>query len=447
MGNSMSDEKCVRIKSKSGYVCDYECEAVPSEARKRWYIIALIWTAIGIDISGLYLASYLSGGLSFGAAVSVTLIGSAILSILAALCGNVGFSTGFSTALLSNSIFGLWGGKLINIMLPLSLVGWFAFQLDFFGEILQKSLCYYQLFPERLSILGFGMLLMTIPAIWGVCALGTLSTFSVSLMLVLIIIGIFLAAQNQSTVVAPLTLTSSLSMGNGISYVVSIWIMAVVISPDIARYAKTRKDAILGAGIGFFVGNSIIILIALILTHLVGSSDLVEIFFSIGLGISAIVILIFAQWTTNNSNLISSALGLSVVMRSVPRPVLVTLLALAGLGLACNGMVTNFTVFLSLLGIFISPIAGVYLAEYYFLGARHIAQRIDTAKVVNVPACKVVNVPACIAWIIGSGTSLLTSPEFSGKLTLTTVPALDGVSVSIIIYVALSSIMQKRLAG
>lgn len=434
----MSYDKCVRIKSKPGYICDYEYEAVPSEARKRWYIISLIWTAVGIDISGLYLASYLSGGLSFGAAVSVTLIGSAILSILAAFCANVGFTTGFSTALLSDSVFGHWGGKLTNIILSLSLVGWFAFQLDFFGEILQKSLYYYQLFPERLNILGFGVLLMMIPAIWGGRALGILSTFSVPLMLVLIINGIFLAAKNQPTSAVPITMTTSLSMGSGISYVVSIWITAVVVSPDIARYAKTRKDAILGAGIGFFLGNSIIILIALILTHLVGSSDLVEIFFSIGLGISAIVILIFAQWTTNNSNLIAAALGLSVVIRSVPRPVLVILLASVGLGLAYNGMVTNFTAFLSLLGIFISPITGVYLAEYYLFGAKNLTQRNGTPKAVKVPAC--------LAWIIGCGTSLLTSPECSAKLTLTTVPALDGVCVSIIIYVVLSSIMQKRLA-
>lgn len=206
-------------------------------------------------------------------------------------------------------------------------------------------------------------------------------------------------------------------------------------SPDIARYAKTRKDAILGAGIGFFFGNSIIILIALMLTHLVGNDDLIEVFFSIGLGVSAIVILIFAQWTTNNSNLISSALGLAVVIRSIPRPVLVILLALAGLGLAYNGMVENFTAFLSLLGIFISPIAGVYLAEHYLSGTKYI-----TSEEGSSPA---INAPACVAWIIGCGTSLLTSPELGSKLILTTVSALDGISVSMMAYVALNRIVRK----
>ncbi len=431
----MPHEKCVQIKQKDRYIYDYEYEAVPNEVRKRWYVIALIWVAVGIDISGLFLGSYLSGGLSFGSAVSVTFIGSAILSLLAALCANVGFSSRFSTALLSVAVFGRWGGGLVNIILSISLVGWFAFQLDFFGEMLEKSLYYYQLYIDRMVILGFGALLMAVTSIWGIRALGRLSIFSVPLMLMLIILGISIAARNEGMVDVPLTIETSLSLGGGISYVISIWIMAAVMSPDIARYAKTRKDAILGAGIGFFFGNSIIILIALILTRLVGSNDLIEVFFSIGLGISAIIVLIFAQWTTNNSNLISAALGLSIVIRSIPRPILVILLATAGLGLAYNGMVVNFTAFLSLLGIFISPIAGVYLAEYYLLGAKHIIQGGGTSPTVNASAC--------VAWFIGGGASLLTSPEVGAKLTLTTVSALDGISISMITYVALNRIVRK----
>lgn len=431
----MPHEKNVQIELRDRYIYDYEYEAVPNEVRKRWYIIALIWIAVGIDISGLFLGSYLSSGLSFGSAVSVTFIGSAILSLLAALCANVGFSSRFSTALLSVAIFGRWGGGLINVILSISLVGWFAFQLDFFGEMLEKSLYYYQLYIDRMVILGFGALLMAVTSIWGIRALGRLSVFSVPLMLMLIILGISAVVRNKSMVDVPLTMETSLSLGGGISYVISLWIMAAIMSPDIARYAKTRKDAILGAGIGFFFGNSIIILIALMLTHLVGNDDLIEVFFSIGLGVSAIVILIFAQWTTNNSNLISSALGLAVVIRSIPRPVLVILLALAGLGLAYNGMVENFTAFLSLLGIFISPIAGVYLAEHYLSGAKYI-----TSEEGSSPA---INAPACVAWIIGCGTSLLTSPELGSKLILTTVSALDGISVSMMAYVALNRIVRK----
>ncbi|EHD21926.1 MULTISPECIES: cytosine permease [Brenneria] len=424
-------------KPQARQIYDYEYEAVPPEARKRWYVIALIWLAVGIDISGLFLGAFLSSGMPFIPAVSATLIGSALLGILAALCANVGYGCGLSTTLLSISVFGRLGGKLIGIFSAVSLLGWFAFQLDFFGVMLQKALMHYQLEPGRLPILLFGMALMTFTAIWGVRALGKLSAFSVPLMLILIITGIVLAAASHST--APVIIIKTpLGMGTAISYVVSIWIVSAVMSPDIARYAKTRKDAFLGAGLGFGFGNSVTILVALVLTHLIGSEDLVEVFLSIGLGLSAILVLIFAQWTTNSSNLISASLGLSVVVRVLSRPVLVVLLAIAGLLLAYNGMINNFTQFLSLLGVLISPIAGVYLAEYYFFDSEHLRQDVSQSPALNLAAA--------LAWLCGSVVSVLTSPDFFDAFTISSISALDGVIISMAVYLIMHKIF-PRLAG
>ncbi|MEQ9886352.1 cytosine permease [Pectobacterium zantedeschiae] len=425
----MSQGNAVPEKEQQGrQIYDYEYEPVPAEARKSWYVIALIWLAMGIDISGLFLGAFLSGGLPFSQAISATLIGSAFLGVLAALCANVGYGCGLSTTLLSISVFGRLGGKIIGIFSAVSLIGWFAFQLDFFGVMLQKALLHYQLEPGRFLILVFGMVLMTSTAIWGVRALGKLSIFSVPLMLILIITGLVLAANNHPEIPIPI-IKAPISMGSAISYVVSIWIVSAVMSPDIARYAKTRKDALLGAGLGFFLGNSSTIVVALILTHLVGTEDLVEVFFSIGLGMSAIVVLIFAQWTTNSTNLVSASLGLSVVIRALSRPVLVVLMAIAGLLLAYNGMINNFTQFLSLLGVLISPIAGVYLVEYYFIKSSRLQKSVSEASFLNVVAA--------ISWSLGSIVSLLTSPDFFDLFTISSISALDGVIVSMAIYIGI----------
>ncbi|MBE5213120.1 cytosine permease [Pectobacterium sp. A535-S3-A17] len=425
----MSQGNAVPEKEQQGrQIYDYEYGPVPAEARKSWYVIALIWLAMGIDISGLFLGAFLSGGLPFSQAVSATLIGSAFLGVLAALCANVGYGCGLSTTLLSISVFGRLGGKIIGIFSAVSLIGWFAFQLDFFGVMLQKSLLHYQLEPGRFLILVFGMVLMISTAIWGVRALGKLSIFSVPLMLILIITGLVLAASNHSEIPIPI-IKAPISMGSAISYVVSIWIVSAVMSPDIARYAKTRKDALLGAGLGFFLGNSSTIVVALILTHLAGTEDLVEVFFSIGLGMSAIVVLIFAQWTTNSTNLVSASLGLSVVIRTLSRPVLVVLMAIVGLLLAYNGMINNFTQFLSLLGVLISPIAGVYLVEYYFIKSSRLQK--------NVSEASLLNMAAAISWSLGSIMSLLTSPDFFDLFTISSISALDGVIVSMAMYIGI----------
>src|SRR5690606_18262164 len=111
----------------------------------------------------------------------------------------------------------------------------------------------------------------------------------------------------------------TLSLGTATSYVVGIFLVGTVISPDVARWAKTKKDAVLSSFFGFLIGNSLMLLIAIILAKTTGTGDLVKVFLSLGMGMPAILILILAQWTTNDNNLYSASLGWSVVFRRVSK--------------------------------------------------------------------------------------------------------------------------------
>ncbi|GAL25204.1 cytosine/purine/uracil/thiamine/allantoin permease family protein [Vibrio variabilis] len=269
---------------------------------------------------------------------------------------------------------------------------------------------------------------MMITAIYGVRALGKLSAYSVPLMVTLITVGLFMAAGAQSA--GDKVIESPLSMGEAISYVMSIWILAAVAAPDIARYAKTRKDAILGAGFGFLFGNSATIVVALLLTQMTGSDDLVNVFFGIGLGMAAIIVLVFAQWTTNSSNLVSGALGMSVVLPNVPRPILVIMMTILGLAIAQLGMIDMFTAFLTLLGVTIAPSAGVYLAQYYFLDK----SALEFERIQSAPNWML---KGLVAWAFGSAVSACTAGEFFNLFSLTSISAIDGILASFVAYIVL----------
>ncbi|GAM71294.1 cytosine/purine/uracil/thiamine/allantoin permease family protein [Vibrio sp. JCM 19236] len=154
---------------------------------------------------------------------------------------NIGFQAGVSTPLVSTAVFGRNGGKILGLVTGVSLVGWFAFQADFFALILVEALGKSGFEVSHFTALVGGGLLMMVTAIYGVRALGKLSTWSVPLMVTLITVGLYMAAgmesMGEAEIVAPM------SMGEAISFVMSIWILAAVAAPDIARYAKTRKDA------------------------------------------------------------------------------------------------------------------------------------------------------------------------------------------------------------
>ncbi|MEZ8233310.1 cytosine permease [Vibrio splendidus] len=407
---------------------DFELEPVPEKAKRSWWVISLIWLAIGIDISGLFLGSILSSGIGFEDALLATFIGSGLLAIIAMLCANIGFQAGVSTPLVSSAVFGRNGGKILGFINGISLVGWFAFQADFFAFIMVDALAKYDIIISHLTALIGGSVLMMMTAIYGVRALGKLSTYSVPLMVTLITIGLFMAADYQGGA-AP-TIEDPLTLGQAISFVMSIWILAAVAAPDIARYAKTRRDAILGAGIGFLVGNSAIILIALILTKMTGTDDLVEVFFTLGLGMAAIIVLVFAQWTTNSSNLTSGGLCMSMVLPKIPRPVLVVIMTIVGIGIAQLGMVNKFTDFLMLLSVTIAPAAGVYIVQYYVLDST----KMSFENIQQVPAWMF---KGLASWAFGTAFSACTAPEFFNLFSFTSISALDGILAAGGIYLAL----------
>ncbi|OED89389.1 cytosine permease [Vibrio breoganii] len=410
---------------------DFELEPVPEKAKRSWWVISLIWLAIGIDISGLFLGAILSEGMAINDALLATFIGSTILAVLAMLCANIGFQSGVSTPLVSSAVFGRNGGKLLGLITGVSLVGWFAFQADFFALILVEALAKYNVDVSHFAALVGGGALMMATAIYGVRALGKLSTYSVPLMVGLITLGLIMASGSQSG--GERELIAPMSMGEAISFVMSIWILAAIASPDIARYAKTRKDAILGAGFGFLLGNSATIVVALLLTQMTGTDNLVEVFFTIGLGMVAITILVFAQWTTNSSNLVSGALGMSVALPRVPRPVWVILMTIIGLAIAQFGMVDKFTAFLTLLGVTIAPSAGVYLAQYYFINK----QDFTFEAIQNVPSWKV---NGLLAWAFGSAISACTAGEFFNLFSITSISAIDGILASFVAYMVLAKV-------
>ncbi|MFA9383836.1 MAG: cytosine permease [Vibrio cyclitrophicus] len=407
---------------------DFELEPVPEKAKRSWWVISLIWLAIGIDISGLFLGSILSSGIGFEDALLATFIGSGLLAIIAMLCANIGFQAGVSTPLVSSAVFGRNGGKILGFINGISLVGWFAFQADFFAFIMVDALAKYDIIISHLTALIGGSVLMMMTAIYGVRALGKLSTYSVPLMVTLITIGLFMAADYQGGA-AP-SIEDPLTLGQAISFVMSIWILAAVAAPDIARYAKTRRDAILGAGIGFLVGNSAIILIALILTKMTGTDDLVEVFFTLGLGMAAIIVLVFAQWTTNSSNLTSGGLCMSMVLPKIPRPVLVVIMTIVGIGIAQLGMVNKFTDFLMLLSVTIAPAAGVYIVQYYVLDST----KMSFENIQQVPAWMF---KGLASWAFGTAFSACTAPEFFNLFSFTSTSALDGILAAGVIYLAL----------
>ncbi|WP_051344357.1 cytosine permease [Alicyclobacillus herbarius] len=425
-----------RIKST-----DYEREPVPQEERQAWYRLSAVWIAIGIDLSSVLLGVQIGNGLPFGKALLSVLVGSLILAVMSSACAYVGAASGLSTALLTRQLFGEYGAKLISLILGVSLLGWFGVQAGFFAENaheVTRTVFGLHWNVQLLAVIG-GLLMMT-TAIYGYRSIEKLSVIAVPLLVIFIFVAIVIAAKQKGWAALHHHPVQTLSFGTAVSLVIGIFVVGAVISPDIARWARTKFDAILAAFFGFLIGNSFMLIVAIILSKLTNKSNLTEIFIGLGLGIPAIIVLTLAQWTTNTTNLYSSSLDFSVVFPKVSKKLIALVAGLIATFLAYLGIFDHFITFLSIITTLISPIGGIYVGEYFFIDAsRFIFTETKGQRFV---------IRSMISWIIASLVALATTPVPGGfgLFTLTTVPALDGFLAAAIIQIAVGLAVRSNAA-
>lgn len=418
---------------------DYEREPVPSSLRKGWIPLSLVWIAIGIDISSMLLGAQLGGGMDFWDAIGAVMLGSLLLGIMGAICAYIGAATGLSTAMITRYAFGEYGARLISAIIGVSLLGWFGVQAGFFAQNVQialDSVLGIQMDESVLSVIG-GLLMMS-TAIYGYRALEKLSSWAVPLMALLIIISIVLtfSAHPLAEIASMGTTVEPMSFGMAVSLVIGIFVVGTIITPDISRWARTRKDAVLASFFGFFIGNSFMIVVAIILSKAMGTSDLTTIFLGLGLGIPAILVITLAQWTTNTSNLYSSSLGFSVVFGKVPKTLITVVAGLLATGLAYLGIYDKFITFLSFITMLIAPVGGICIAEYYVVNRTAFAFEKEHKQLIA---------RSLVSWLLASFLAYCTTaaPDGLGLFHVTTVPALDGFLSGVLFQIVLGKVLQK----
>lgn len=434
-------EEASQIKGNEASSGDFEREPVPVHMRKKWLSMSLVWIAIGIDLSAMFLGAQLGDGMNLTDSLTATIVGSLILGVIGALCAYVGAKTGLSTSMISRFLFGNMGARVVAVVLGIFSLGWFGVQVGFFASNMQTAFSQLWDIDLSLGVLSFiGGLLMMSTAIWGYRSIERLSVWSVPLLILFIGVAIFTAfhTSGASAVWEPIS-GPAIPMGTAISLVIGIFIVGTVLSPDIARWARTPMHAITAAFIGFFVGNSFMTIVAIFLSRIMDTDDLTHIFIALGLGLPAIIVLTLAQWTTNTNNLYSASLGFSVVLQKIPKKLITIVAGIIATLLAVLGIYDKFLSFLNIITMFVSPIGGIYTSEYLLVDRKKFTfEGIDRNKNWVIRSLAV--------WVAATLFAFMTTaaPDGFGWFQLTSVPALDAFMFAFIVQWVVGKIMAKK---
>jgi cytosine permease len=426
---------------------DFSLESVPLTQRKTWINLAVIWIGIAVVMSAIFRGMMIGLGLGKISSVVVSyILGEIILIVMMGLTGYIGAKTGFSTPLIANFSFGRIGAIIISLSIALSLIGWFGVQAAFFARTIQ----FYFKTDFSLPIFSFlcGIVMM-IPAIFGIRGLSVLSWIASPFMIVIFLWGLIKMGFHflPSETLVSLALNHKpdpypLTLGAAASIVAGGFIVGAITSADIFRYARPRmKDIFLAATVAMLVSAFL---------HLVGSvlamntgvyhERLPELVIDnqyLGLGFIGFLVLLLAQWTTNDSNIYSSVLALNNIFRTKRWIVTIGAGVFASL-FAAFGILERLELFLKILAVSIGPIGGIFICDYYLLRRLKMSDLREKAfSKVNYKALGVYLASFLIGWTTSGH-------PFTIKIFPFSVFAFNGIISSVILYYTVMKIFPEK---
>lgn len=410
------------MSKKSSSIENHALDPVPAEERKGWLNVAFIQAGVVICVPSLMLGQMLVSAMPVRDAIFSGVAGFALVCVIFSLMGIIGSDLGVPTCVTAIPSFGEKGAKyFVGIFEMITSIGWFAVQAAVCGKAF-SNLCGQSFgfqMPAAISTAVWGII-MLITAVYGIHAMDLLNKIAVPALFALVIGGCLIAVNQFGTdklYVPPEAIT--MTVPEGIVLTMSFMASGCLVSADVTRYQKSRKETVLSTSFGVFPAGVLLVIAGAVMTKVADQYDITLVFGDIGLPIIGMIVLIAATWTTNTSN--AYAGGLSSVMvfhLSDDKRAMATLLTgLLGTVLAMIGFANYFSDYLTFMGDFMIPMLGIIIADYW------IVKRGDPSKYARVPGFNKIGV---FAWLAGYGIIKLIPVGF---------PFLQGVIGSMVIYI------------
>ncbi|WP_252504381.1 cytosine permease [Sporosarcina sp. Marseille-Q4943] len=405
----------------------YATDEVPMSQRNiGFFDMIAIWVGANSNNASWYVGGTVAG-MAFAGAITVTLISNPIAYLVLALVGYMGFKVGTSTMALTRPAFGIKGSILPTVLNTIVFLGWAV--VNTFIAVISMSFILKGLFgwpaygePGSAGPMIAGIVFMSILNLAAVSLgrnsikiverIGIVLVLALGIWITVVVlkthsIGDIMAWKAPADAVMP--------VGKAIDIMAAFSLAWVLGIAEFTRYTRSAKTAtvapLLGACLSlmWFAFIGIIATIGAAITTGTfnpDNSDPSSIVTNLGLGWFALVLIVVACITTNVVNLMAAGISITNVTKKI-KPLhsiwLVTVLAgfamLIPLYLA--SFLYTFMGFLEYIGMVLSALLGVLVADYFFVQKRSY----DVKEFEKVGGkywySKGVNVRAVAVWALG----------------------------------------------
>ena len=335
---------------------------------------ALIWFGAGVSLAEI-LTGTAFAPLGMGKGLLAIVIGHVIGCAMMLLAGLIGGRTGRSAMETVKMSFGQKGGLLFALLNVLQLVGWTAIMI-YDGALAIGGIFNVGRWVWCLVIGGLIVLWIVV----GITDLGWINKVTMAALFVLTLVlckVIFFDGNVMQTVA-----DESMSFGAAVELAVAMPLSWLPLISDYTREAEKPVRATVASVVTYGLVSCWMYVIGMGAAIFTGEYDIAAIMVKAGLGIAALVILVFSTVTTTFLDAWSagiSAESLSGKINGKKTAIAVTVIGVAGAIIFPMDDITNF---LYLIGSVFAPMIAVQIADHFLLKRDRFAVAADSRNLV-----------------------------------------------------------------
>lgn len=364
-------------KLRGGSMEGYDIK--PVEKNKRTFTlltVLAIWFGAGISIAEFWAGALLTPALSLGMAIFVIIIGHILGNAVMGLIALEGEETGLPTMVLSRAPLGIKGSALPSILNYLQLIGWTAIMLIVGANAMNavSKAFGFESYALWVILLGFIVTGWTYigPKNWEKLEkIAALLLLALSLWLTYITLKRFSLSELLSK-----PGTGEIGIMLALDLVIAMPLSWAPLIADYSRFARDKSSAFWGTYLGYFISSSLFYFVGALTNMAIGKGDPIEIIAAYGVGIPAMLIIIFSTVTTTFLDVYSAAITYKNISPKVDAKKQVLLVGFLGTLLALVFPMEQYESFLLLIGGAFVSLAAIMITDYFLIRKTYVSEEL-----------------------------------------------------------------------
>ena len=348
-----------------------------------------LWFGAAVSI-----AEILTGGLlaplGFQSGVAAIVIGHVVGTVILVLGGIIGTQERIPALVSTRISFGKYGSYLFSVLNVLQLVGWTAVMIIAAARSANEiSKMLWGMDQHSVWTIGIGALVLVWIALGREGGLKKANMLAVFLLFGITIVLSTVVFKDSTALLAPPA--GGMSFGQALELSVIMPLSWLPLIADYTRFAKSKKSAAWGSGLGYFVGSCWMYIIGLGAAIVAGNAEPSAMMLAANLGLSALGIVVLATVTTTFLDAYSAGVSFANMFPKLNEKRIALVMTVIGTIAAVWFNIEQDENFLIAIGSVFAPLFAVLLTEYFIVKNR------------KVQAKMLINLGALIVWALGVG--------------------------------------------